>query len=341
MSSFLTHLPVNLTCIEKMSKRCRLTSFVFTLNNYKLEDIEKVSTCDLFSYVCFGKETGENGTPHLQGYAELKKQCEFTQIKDLFPTMHIEKRRGTQEQAVTYCKKDGDFIEIGKLKKQGQRNDLSEVKRIVSEGGTIHDIVEVASNYQTLRAGQLLLSIAPYSSIDYPKKVYWFYGGTGTGKTRTAIELSQNDFWISGEDLKWFDGYTGQQNVIFDDFRGSFCKFSYLLRLLDRYPLRVPIKGGFVIWQPDTIYVTSSYPPDKVYNTREDIGQLLRRITEIREYTLPEDPKIPTIFEDVIIKREFVDMGNGYYLDSLGNMRDKFSKEQRLRYNQENPLYFQ
>ena len=44
------------------------------------------------------------------------------------------------------------------------------------------------------------------------------------------------------------------------------------------------LKGGFVKWKPLTIYITSSYSPHDVYDTREDIGQLLRRIDSIREF---------------------------------------------------------
>ena len=87
----------------------------------------------------------------------------------------------------------------------------------------------------------------------------WFYGKTGTGKTRTAVELAEEagkDYWISHGNLNWFDGYNGQEYVIIDDFRRGMCDFHFLLRLTDRYIIEVPIKGGFVNWNPKVIIIT-------------------------------------------------------------------------------------
>lgn len=87
-------------------------------------------------------------------------------------------------------------------------------------------------------------------------------------------------------DLKWFDGYSGQQNAIIDDFREDFCSFSFLLRVLDRYPLKVAVKGSFVEWNPTTIYITCPHSPAELYayKTPADLAQLTRRITTIRRF---------------------------------------------------------
>lgn len=312
--------------------QCRLRNFVFTLNNYNMEDVNSILTSELFAYVIIGKEVGEKGTPHLQGYAELKKQTAFNTIKEIWNGMHIEPRRGSQLQAIDYCKKDKDFLEAGVMKKQGSRSDIHSIKEIVFSGGSIMDIVDESNSYQALRAGQLLLSFRPFPKKDYPKLVHWFHGSTGTGKTRQAIELSGDNYWISGENLKWFDGYIGQENVIIDDFRKDFCTFHYLLRLLDRYPLRVPIKGGFVEWHPLNIYITSCFEPSLVYNTREDVGQLLRRIDVIKEFVIKPDPIVPSMFEELLLNDEGLLINeDGYYFDELNNIRlyKPMSREER------------
>lgn len=313
--------------------QCQLRNFVFTLNNYSEEETNSILLSELFAYVIFGKEKGEGGTPHLQGYAELKKRTAFSVIKGLWDRMHIEPRRGSQLQAITYCKKDGDFFEYGEMKKQGSRSDIHSIKEIVFSGGTMMDIVEESNSYQALRAGQLLLSLRPFSKRDLPKKVFWYWGSTGSGKTRAAIELCVDDFWISGENLKWFDGYIGQKNVIIDDFRKDFCTFHYLLRLLDRYPLRVPIKGGFVEWQPENIYITSCFEPTDVYKTREDIRQLTRRITIVKEFSIESDPIVPTMFESLInIDENFILGEINYYRDELNNVRKARSERSESMY---------
>ena len=95
----------------------------------------------------------------------------------------------------------------------------------------------------------------------------------------------KNDFWISGETLQWWQGYNGQTDVIIDDFRGDMCRMHTLLRYLDRYPVQVPIKGSSCWLRATRIIITSCFKPDNVYlKERERIEQLLRRITEVREF---------------------------------------------------------
>jgi len=54
-------------------------NYTFTLNNYTQLEVVFIenlveSNPDDVGYICFGFEEGENGTPHLQGYLELKKK---------------------------------------------------------------------------------------------------------------------------------------------------------------------------------------------------------------------------------------------------------------------------
>lgn len=65
--------------------------------------------------------------------------------------------------------------------------------------------------------------------------VHWLCGPTGCGKTRTSIEESIGCPWMSGDSLKWFDGYEDQSTAIIDDFRKEHCTFSFFLRVIDRY----------------------------------------------------------------------------------------------------------
>lgn len=63
--------------------------------------------------------------------------------------------------------------------------------------------------------------------------------------------------------------------MVFDDFRPWWCQFSYLLRLLDRYPIRVQVKGGYVNFVPEEIIITT---PKNIadtfggFRTEEDIA---------------------------------------------------------------------
>lgn len=145
-------------------------------------------------------------------------------------------------------------------------------------------IVDLVDSYPAIRMAETILKYKEEPRTSKPF-VRWYWGASGTGKTRLAYEESDKDNrWISGKNLKWFDGYDAHTNVIIDDFRGDFCTFHELLRLLDRYEIRVENKGGSRQFKPVDIWITSCYPPDAVYATREDIEQLLRRIDVITEF---------------------------------------------------------
>jgi len=102
----------------------------FTLNNPTADEIAALSAWASTNpaYCIIGREVGENGTPHLQGFLILKRKRRLAQCK-LLPGLsraHFEVTRGTAIQAAEYCKKDGDFHEFGSLpeSQQGKRSDF-------------------------------------------------------------------------------------------------------------------------------------------------------------------------------------------------------------------------
>lgn len=102
------------------------------------------------------------------------------------------------------------------------------------------------------------------TSVKPIPKVIWLAGPTGCGKTRAAFEesMARGTVWSSpSSTLQWFDGYDAHTTAIFDDFRASGVNFAYLLRVLDRHPMMVPVKGGYVNWIPSYIYITCPRMP--------------------------------------------------------------------------------
>lgn len=112
-----------------MPPRVQAKRWVFTLNNYTQGEkqlLNDLGASDHVDYAVFGYETGESGTPHVQGYIIFKQQKEFRQAKQLIgPRIHLEKSQGTPAQASDYCKKDGDYDEHGTCpqQSQGKRSD--------------------------------------------------------------------------------------------------------------------------------------------------------------------------------------------------------------------------
>lgn len=271
---------------QKSKERNR--NFCFTLNNYTDEDISKLKSleCD---YLIVGKEIASTGTKHLQGFIRFKNARFISATIKLIAGWHVEIARGSIEDNIKYCSKEGDFFEKGERPIQGKRTDLNEIREAFEKGELLSNIaMTLCKNYQELKFAENIEKYYCRPKKEYKAKlVYWIWGPTGSGKTRKAMELVDDDFWISGKNLKWWEGYCGQKHVIIDDFRGDFCTMHELLRILDGYPYRVEFKGGSTWLKAEMIIITSSFHPKEIYkNNTDNIDQLLRRITLIEKLTL-------------------------------------------------------
>lgn len=275
----------------------RARNWCWTLNNYTEEDEVAIRAWSGSTYTLYGRELGDaQQTPHLQGYTEFSSAMRLSAVRSLHPRIHWEVRRGTQEQASEYCKKDGDFVEIGCKKRQGKRTDIAQLYDKLEDGARMADVLDLRPNYQNIRIGEKYLSYREEGRSQDPI-VWWLHGATGTGKTREARKAFPNA-WFSSSSLRWWDGYDGHAAIVLDDFRRDFCTFHCLLRILDRYPFRVEFKGGSRSLIARFITITCPYNPRELWErqTDEEIGQLERRITfsfefpaELKEYTMTTD----------------------------------------------------
>lgn len=125
----------------------------FTINNPSLEDREflnnSLSDCQ---YAVVGREEGESGTPHLQGFVIWKRNKRFNACKAAIgQRAHLEAARGTSEEAANYCKKDGNYEEWGSLpSEQGKRSDLERFRQWITDHPTKPTERDIAAEWPAI-----------------------------------------------------------------------------------------------------------------------------------------------------------------------------------------------
>lgn len=275
-------------------------NFVFTLNNPTVVEVTEIAKVigPLINYLCYGFECGEKGTVHLQGYLECVRQSRFAAIHKIpgCERFSLEPRYGTQEQAIKYTQKDGEWYEYGikkQLQETTQKSNLKQerlkvMKTMIEAGATEdqlfdHDALITVQHEKWIEKQMLKRKRIRMEEL----KVLLYYGPPGCGKTRRAYEQYPDLYTLPiGKDL-WFDNYREEKDVLIDDFSGNMSLVN-TLRLLDRYPIMVPKKGGFVWWYPTNIIITTNVHPQNWYNyseRRDSEEALKRRIHGILDFS--------------------------------------------------------
>lgn len=277
-------------------KKKKVRAFCFTINNWEDEDLERLKRLKSVKYLIVGDEVAPNtGTKHLQGYV-LFKNPRSTNMKSLKKAFgqktHIEICKGDLSSNVKYCSKDKIIYEYGERPKgQGTRTDLHQIKNLIKNGTKVDDLLQ-ENPYLYHQYGRTLSKLEDVTLRKrfrtWETKGEWIYGETGTGKSHYAFKDFNPEThyrWI--DDNGWWDGYTGQEIIIIDEFRGQI-PYNILLQLIDKYPFSVkrrcrepiPILAKKVI-------ITSSMHPEDVYSnlSLSDSLQQLERRCKIIELT--------------------------------------------------------
>lgn len=251
-------------------------AWLFTINNWNETDEYNVKNINC-RYICFGKEVGKLGTPHLQGYVYFDAARHFNSVRKMIRG-NILIAKGTALQNRDYCSKDGIFWEKGDLPRQGKRNDLTKIKKLVKDGCSLIDIFEEAPNFQGFRMGEIGRRLYQQHRTG-PPYCFWRCGLAGVGKSRYIFDsFNIEDIYVK-DSTKWWDGYDQQKVILIDDFDGSW-PYRDFLRLLDRYPYQGQVKGGYVKINSPYIFITCEFPPEYFWSENE-LAQVTRRLVNI------------------------------------------------------------
>lgn len=261
----------------------RSRGWCFTINNPTgWDDAELDTVKDRTTYGVIGRETGETGTFHYQGFIRFANATAFSRIKTYLSRAHIEPQRGSVHQAADYCKKDGDFDEWGELPEK--KRNSKERWHFILDHAESGDLKSVRDEYpgDYLRYHDRLRSLKkrqPAIIADLCNE--WWYGPTGTGKSRKIWEDYPEHY---GKQLnKWWDGYEDEEVVVIEEWAPRNEMTASNLKIwADRYPFNAEIKGGQLKKiRPKKVIVTSNYSMEQCFERVEDLEPIKRRFKAV------------------------------------------------------------
>lgn len=269
-----------------------------TLNNYRTEQIEEMQ--EFIKKECvygiYGEEVAPNtGTEHLQCYWHLKEQQRGSFIINKFPGIHIEKCKGTEEQNIRYCRKEGNYWEYGQMQKQTERF-LKRDERVIK---ITTDYLKMAFNefreahpweayheknkLEQWRIDSLMVKDAWPGNLQ--DKNFWVWGPPGTGKSKWARSQRKPEEIFLKAANKWWGGYIDIKHklVLFEDFPNDAKYLGNLMKVWgDRYTFTAEVKGGTIFIEPGNwiLIVTSNFCMEECFDYNDYLA-LKRRFREV------------------------------------------------------------
>lgn len=278
------------TRVPQRRSSAKSRNWVWTLNNPTEEErryFEGLSTPPRgIQYLIFQEECAPStGTIHFQGYLELS-QCNKMSwlINNFNPRAAYDVRRGTQEEAIAYCRKTETRVEGGLSKELGQRRagatSTAEKKkqRIEALDAIRQKRLKLSDCDSELMLNQGFLTAARHltSTMLGPYRpdieIVTIVGTTGIGKSYCAYKIG-GDSIITYQGNGWFGGADSQGDVLlFDEFTGQI-PLHIFLQLLDPYPNQLPVKGGFFPAHFTKVIITSNVRPENWWKNDAEVDE--------------------------------------------------------------------
>jgi hypothetical protein len=199
-----------------------------------------------------------------------------------FSRAHFLAARGDALSNKEYCTKSGDFFEAGQIPatqaEKGRRGKEAAAERWnLAKAGKFEELPpESIKTYEYIHA-KFGLAPKDLEGLDN----LWIFGPTGCGKSRYVRDTFAT--FYSKPMSKWWDGYSGEEVVVLDDFDPSHGKFlGYFLKIwADRYVFNAEVKGGMLKIRPKRVVVTSQYLLSACFEDHETIDAITRRFNLI------------------------------------------------------------
>jgi len=294
----------------------RSRGWCFTVNNYTWDDENWALTLHwtmeegqkpMVKYVVCGKEVGEQGTPHLQGYIWFTSLKSLSQVKEIHPTAHWETAIADALKNKEYCTKDEDYFEWGipplssdekgilggEAEKERWADALDNCKKGNYEEIPADIRIKYEKNLDYIRKKY---QIVP-ECLDGELNNYWYYGPPRTGKTKKAFGENPGAY-LKGLN-KWWDGYVNQEAVIIDDMDPYHKSLAQdFKQWAHHYAFPAETKGGILTIRPKKIIVTSNYSINEIWEDEVTRAAIKARFKVVEfeyneEFPAPPLPPYP------------------------------------------------
>lgn len=187
---------------------------------------------------------------------------------------------------------------------QGARHDLDVVYADIAQGMSVYDVMDKYPRtfVRNHAAISKLCSMydKPRDYGDCHVEIWW--GVTGSGKSHKAYHAYPDAYrkTIPG---KFWEGYRGQKVVIFEEFNPEEDKelrLPELLKILDKYPYQVEIKGASMQLKANKFIFTTNIDPREWYRGHPQQPALCRRIKKVVHFRLNRDQQIAAGMEGMV-----------------------------------------
>lgn len=232
----------------------------------------------------------QTGHEHVQGYCVFEHQHTISALSKTpgFRGWHWEPRRGSHVQARDYCRKGRNCSEwhptgcefcpstghrtLGEepAESPGKKQKLGQVVAEVQGGMSMASLAaQFPEQYVRYYRGLQALSSQLVQPRTEPTEMIIIEGAPGVGKTRWIYDTWGRDEVYMFTCEKWVDGLCHTHKVaVKDDWYGQ-DKFHHMLRLADRYPLQLEIKGGMVNFNVRYLILTTNKDPYHFYDSEK------------------------------------------------------------------------
>lgn len=277
---------------HRMGKAKRHRSWFLTIYAKTLEECQQIlqDIQDDIRFAYIANEYGSSGdNPHRQGVVCFTKVQPLTKLQSLFGKgNHFEPKSGTDQQCITYCSKEHkEYFQIGEPLKPGKRTDIAAMHERVKAGASNTELADEMPDtyYRYFKAVDHVRQELQYKDTPNWREVQVcvYYGSTGTGKTRSAMD--RDSVYCLDPPYQWFDQYTNEKRLVIDDY-DSTLPITQLLKMLDGYKYKCPVKGSFVWAQWTEVVITSNIIPTEWHPKAKPahVDALWRRIDEVWEF---------------------------------------------------------